>query len=370
MDAFYAHCSTTDDLARQSHQLRRQEYEMYRRYLPSESDDVEIAAARVARATGTSDTRVTNIFLSLYRLDELPHLRALHERMFHLDVHRILAIDRALVAVDDEEVLATVDAVLVDFLTPSRPNQIMPSAARIRSKIMDVIRTEEDSAPSEDSVTFNYIDDTKGAFNALLQPAQMRAVEERIRTVAKQEKLTLPEAFVRAVLGTKETHIVVHTYKALDIPDAPQWVSGVGWLSGHLEGKFTDIDAVAQKVTASYTPTEPMKRFVEGRDGTCRWPGCGVPAHRAQKDHRIEWAEGGPTAPSNLVSLCQHHHNIKTDRRARYIMDPVTAEIVWLMEDGTWVMDKPTGPLAPNQRRWLQTFAQRRKSRRDRATRV
>ena len=48
-----------------------------------------------------------------------------------------------------------------------------------------------------------------------------------------------------------------------------------------------------------------------------------------------------------MASLCQHHHNIKTDGGAFYIMDPHTGDIVWLFDNGRWEYDEPQGPLAP-----------------------
>ena len=84
-------------------------------------------------------------------------------------------------------------------------------------------------------------------------------------------------------------------------------------------------------------------------------------------DHRINYADGGATHPRNLASLCQHHHNMKTDGRAHYIMDPHTGDIVWLYEDGTWATTEPTGPLAKKAKRWAQTVAQKISATRERA---
>src|SRR5699024_3849764 len=53
-------------------------------------------------------------------------------------------------------------------------------------------------------------------------------------------------------------------------------------------------------------------------------------------------------------------HNIKTDTRAMYIVDPITDVIYWLFEDGTWVSDSAEeGPLGQGSKRWLQTFGQK-----------
>ena len=61
---------------------------------------------------------------------------------------------------------------------------------------------------------------------------------------------------------------------------------------------------------------------------------------------------------SNLVTLCQHHHNIKTDRRVHYIMDPITGTIAWLHQDGTYHIDHPQGPLATHNTHWHYTWTQ------------
>ncbi|MCT1665181.1 HNH endonuclease, partial [Corynebacterium sanguinis] len=70
------------------------------------------------------------------------------------------------------------------------------------------------------------------------------------------------------------------------------------------------------------------KAFAIARDGTCVWPGCTRDAQHCQLDHRVPYADGGSTTPANLFSLCQRHHNVKTDRRAYYIPDPTTGDIV------------------------------------------
>ncbi|WP_272653286.1 HNH endonuclease signature motif containing protein [Microbacterium sp. EF45047] len=63
--------------------------------------------------------------------------------------------------------------------------------------------------------------------------------------------------------------------------------------------------------TDTYTPTEPMRRFLRARDQHCRFPGCRMPAHRCQIDHNHDHAKGGPTAIGNLSHLCLTHHTIK-----------------------------------------------------------
>jgi 5-methylcytosine-specific restriction endonuclease McrA len=56
-----------------------------------------------------------------------------------------------------------------------------------------------------------------------------------------------------------------------------------------------------------------MRRFVQQRDGHCRFPGCARNAKRCEPDHVIPFSRGGPTAIWNLVAICKHHHRVKHD---------------------------------------------------------
>ena len=62
-----------------------------------------------------------------------------------------------------------------------------------------------------------------------------------------------------------------------------------------------------------YLPNPAMRRFVQKRDGTCRFPGCRRNAKRCEPDHVIPYSRGGPTAIWNLAALCKHHHRVKHD---------------------------------------------------------
>ena len=52
-----------------------------------------------------------------------------------------------------------------------------------------------------------------------------------------------------------------------------------------------------------------MRRALQARDRTCRYPGCHhgrwLDAH-----HVVHWADGGETNLENLVLLCTHHHKL------------------------------------------------------------
>ena len=67
------------------------------------------------------------------------------------------------------------------------------------------------------------------------------------------------------------------------------------------------VDALDQR---AYRPGAALARLVRARDGTCRFPGCNTPASRCHLDHVTRYPDG-PTAASNLQSLCAAHHGFK-----------------------------------------------------------
>jgi hypothetical protein len=60
----------------------------------------------------------------------------------------------------------------------------------------------------------------------------------------------------------------------------------------------------------SYRPPAPLARHVRLRDGTCRFPGCAVPARECDLDHLVPFPDG-PTSAANLHALCRRHHGLK-----------------------------------------------------------
>jgi hypothetical protein len=85
---------------------------------------------------------------------------------------------------------------------------------------------------------------------------------------------------------------------------------------------------VIETSIAEYLPDKAMRRFVQKRDGCCRFPGCRRNARRCEPDHIIPFSAGGPTAIWNLVALCKHHHRVKHDAGWRLTMTS-DGECVW-----------------------------------------
>lgn len=90
-------------------------------------------------------------------------------------------------------------------------------------------------------------------------------------------------------------------------PDTARTLAGAraGWTRLFLDptGFVTQTD--------TYTPSEPMRRYLRARDQHCRFPGCRQPVHRCETDHNLDYALGGPTAIDNLAHFCRGHHVLK-----------------------------------------------------------
>ena len=59
---------------------------------------------------------------------------------------------------------------------------------------------------------------------------------------------------------------------------------------------------------STYTVTGELRRALIARDHGCAFPGCGRPPGWCHAHHIRHWADGGPTALTNLVLVCGFHH--------------------------------------------------------------
>ncbi|KZO60077.1 hypothetical protein A2U19_03940 [Dietzia maris] len=114
-------------------------------------------------------------------------------------------------------------------------------------------------------------------------------------------------------------------------------------------GAADDTDAALR-----YRPGAQLARRVRLRDGTCRHPGCTIPADDCDLDHVVPFnhadpAAGGQTIEANLVAQCRRHHRFKTFSDWTYRLQPDGTLIV-TTPDGTVMLTRPDGPLAQYRR--------------------
>uniref|UniRef100_UPI0025DE6BDF HNH endonuclease signature motif containing protein n=1 Tax=uncultured Corynebacterium sp. TaxID=159447 RepID=UPI0025DE6BDF len=78
-----------------------------------------------------------------------------------------------------------------------------------------------------------------------------------------------------------------------------------------------DREDILSDESGAYRFPTMQRAVMEGRDGHCRFPGCGIPADRCEHDHIVNsWhtspGSDGPTAVTNGMCLCRLHHALKT----------------------------------------------------------
>ena len=66
------------------------------------------------------------------------------------------------------------------------------------------------------------------------------------------------------------------------------------------DGEVLDVGRKTRTVPPS------IRRALQARDRSCRFPGC--TAHRCDAHHVEHWIDGGATSLDNLVLLCRRHH--------------------------------------------------------------
>jgi hypothetical protein len=128
-----------------------------------------------------------------------------------------------------------------------------------------------------------------------------------------------------ASLPAATVRIVVPFEVAAGLSDAACELPGHGWVTAaHARRIMTAEGSVWQRLavdvdtgralelsTDRYRPTRAMVEHVRAVDGTCRAPGCQVPADRCDVDHIVPWP-AGPTHVTNTQSLSRGCHHPKT----------------------------------------------------------
>ena len=325
--------------------------------IPGLDADADITYARMGRTFGISAYKAERNLVGMIKMSFLPKLRRLQEVTWILDMDRVAAIGRELHNIDDD-IYPYLDDALVELFTPRSPNQHLPDIPTIKRTLQEVLAqfyVTDTPDPADDRYRINR-HAGRATIGINIDGFHAETIDRLVRQRAARDGTSFAAALVALILDPVDTTIVINTYQPEGSTMA--FVPSYGYLNpdNELAKKFRTLRPGGNN---SYTPSDTTRAFVEGRDGICRYPGCTVPAHNCQLDHRIEWDNGGPTCTDNLVALCAHHHNMKTDRRIFYILDPITGQIFWLFDDGTWETTHPQGPIGTTTTNWRLTIAER-----------
>ena len=99
------------------------------------------------------------------------------------------------------------------------------------------------------------------------------------------------------------------------------------------EWRFTVTDpetgAPLEEGTTRRRPAAAQRRRVLGRDRTCIFPGCRMPAVQCDLDHRIPWSRRRRTCADGLDPLCRFHH-VTVRHRIGWVHQPLpSGDHVW-----------------------------------------
>ncbi|TFD58986.1 HNH endonuclease [Cryobacterium suzukii] len=106
-------------------------------------------------------------------------------------------------------------------------------------------------------------------------------------------------------------------------------------------GIVLDVSATPFRVPAA------LKKYLQLRDGTCRFPGCNRSARHSDLDHTRDKQFGGPTAATNLHFLCPANHNLKHYSDWNVIADP-DGTLNWTSPAGKHYATDPATRISPH----------------------
>lgn len=410
-EPYFATENPNDPICRAGRAIRQEQTNIFGAYATTNyyesSEDHDREVARINTLTGMPKGRVDFAITAFMCLRHLPKLRELQLTHYRLDIERIGAISDGLAALGvnaTEEVYSVFDDMLAALFTPTKMAQQLPTNTAITRRINAMIGDFDSSAafdekrrrdrenrpkefePGEGEISFSIPECGTGALgtgfmNVGGDVTKIAAMRAQINATAREHSVSQWEALDLLVFGKAEpsTNATIYGYVPLRDGEPDQsksaFLPGFGWTTGpgteqfhHLANNVIDLEDAKTHTVGGYVAPDKVKAYVRGRDGTCIFPGCTRSAWSCQLDHRIPYDDGGQTTASNLYCLCAHHHNFKTDRRGFYVPDPVTGEIIWLFDDGTYARTEPEGfisrqvtPTAPRWRASSEDIAQRRR---------
>lgn len=307
---------------------------------PSSSKDVEDYIAKIAPALGMSRARTLQYIDVGMQLERLPRLKELLLKRAQLPLPHMRAIASAILPLDDPSTVRYFEDNLLELITPRINGEVLrgvrslqQNIQRLVNEVCPLLRPKNEYDPPitsfqkgieqkvGESIKFELKD---GISEVTMDLVPERALEFQkvLEEITADRDCGFVEAFSHLLHGTAQVTATLNLYCPL-AQDKPQeaWIGGLGWINKIATeswlDRVTSIRLMADEKTEKYSPTERQRTYVQGRDGTCRFPGCDVDATKCDIDHIQPYnhenpEDGGQTETPNLHCLCRRHHNLKT----------------------------------------------------------
>lgn len=359
-----------DDRARCAVEINRSTVTLARLCTPEEDDDVERHVARIAATVGVTRGKAMTLADIGVMMRRMPRVAALLERGFLGFEHmRTLATDTVALAA---HAVRAVEQDMVALLTPRRDRQAVPTPQWLHRRLTQIVDLHDPpAAPKETPPPERWVKIDESCRDATfldicLPDDEGREFTTVLRAVARTMSCPLGEALMHMCRQTAKVEVTLNVYRSADggpVSFTDGRLSAAGGEA--LMRRLTSVRLIGPGSAAGYRPTPAMTAFLEGRDGTCRFPSCTVPATRCEKDHIRRWnhadpAAGGPTDTANMHCLCHRHHELKTMGLWDVTAAADGTEVWSSIDDGHVVVTVPTGPLADRR----VTYAERAERRR------
>jgi len=168
-----------------------------------------------------------------------------------------------------------------------------------------------------------------------------------------------PEGMSIAPRPKVHLDLVISLEALLGLSDQHASIPGAGHVPADIVRGLLDDATMRRMVTdpmtghlldlgrRTYRIPAAVRRFIEARDQTCRFPGCNRRAIHCEIDHAIAWSDGGQTSPGNLGALCTRHHRIKTHTTWTIQDSDPGGACIWTSPHGRTYSHHPPPPLEP-----------------------
>lgn len=362
-----------------------------------ESDPWETAASVLSAAMALSRHAASRLVATAVELCErLPRTAALLAAgWIGLTSAHLIAGETRIV--DDDKVDA-LDKMISEHLAPTRRRTHAPRLGPLRKMLGKAIsacdpvgaaaRARESRAQTE--VHLDPIGNDMSVLNATV-PVDvgvelMDRIEAMARTAADGDPRTIGQLRAAGLLAlcrgwtslpdpegglagdpraeSTARRVVIHTYEVDGVvsvagygPVTDATAADLARTSVRRVEKISDLADRSRFSSIRYAPSEALRAFCRGRDGTCVFPGCQIAAERCDLDHIVPFdhndpEHGGQTTSDNLGDLCRSHHGLKTEGIWSYYRGD-DGSYVWVhgpnhpgRDPGTRIRVEPNGPLA------------------------
>lgn len=330
----------------------KSDFEFWMSQRPEDESDFESYASSLSAQLGLPLQRIRSLIACFQRLTMLPLLVALQRRMYHLDLDRLIAIDRALKGVSEEN-MRPVDEYLLLLLTPVVPNEVLRQPRAIANRINRKLTVIDPQAvrqrqQEKRGITITH-EDLNTRVSLRVTPAEFLMLRKAISKKSKAEGISEIDAALKFFDDSTEAKIVLNL-----VPNEVGLLDLVGagplsqdqveeWLPRVTHARVLHYNMAENADKRLFSPGS--QAFLAGRDGHCMGLSCTTDALHCDGEHTVNF-DGLNTDPGNGGKVCPSCHRIKTDKRLRMMSVNSKGVKVWKDSDGEEYVVLPDGPLA------------------------